>query len=43
MRHVEHVLAKLGFRPRTQIAVWHLQRERPAPERGAACQTGPLT
>ena len=27
-RHVEHILAKLGLRSRTQIAVWFLERDR---------------
>lgn len=33
MRHVEHILAKLGLRSRTQIAVWYLERERAGRER----------
>jgi DNA-binding NarL/FixJ family response regulator len=31
--HIEHILAKLGFVSRTQIAVWAAHQEKPTPIR----------
>jgi DNA-binding NarL/FixJ family response regulator len=41
MRHVEHILAKLDLRSRTQIAVWHLERERTGRENDDTDAAGP--